>query len=113
MVWIVYASRGTFFVSVVALRLLGCYKPSGTFNFSCHLSGTRCCDVTHTGYGYLLIKDKRRLALGTFYHQLHHRYYECNYGNQEMPWDRWFFTFNDGTEEATRVTRERKKKMHA
>ena len=37
--------------------------------------------MTHTGYEDLLIKDKRRLALGTFYHQLHHRYYECNYGN--------------------------------
>ena len=69
--------------------------------------------MTHTGYEDLLIKDKRRLALGTFYHQLHHRYYECNYGNQEMPWDRWFGTFHDGSEEATRTTRNRKKKMHA
>ena len=69
--------------------------------------------MTHTGYEDLLIKDKRRLALGTFYHQLHHRYYECNYGNQEMPWDRWFGTFHDGSEEATRITRDRKKKMHA
>ena len=69
--------------------------------------------MTHTGYEDLLIKDKRRLALGTFYHQLHHRYYECNYGNQEMPWDRWFGTFHDGSEEATRTTRDRKKKMHA
>ena len=68
--------------------------------------------MTHAGYEDLLIKDKRRLALGTFYHQLHHRYYECNYGNQEMPWDRWFGTFNDGTDEATRITRERKRKMH-
>ena len=69
--------------------------------------------MTHTGYEDLLIKDKRRLALGTFYHQLHHRYYECNYGNQEMPWDRWFGTFHDGSAEATAVTRARKKKMHA
>ena len=68
--------------------------------------------MTHTGYEDLLIKDKRRLALGTFYHQLHHRYYECNYGNQEMPWDRWFGTFHDGSEEATSQTRARKKKMH-
>ena len=68
--------------------------------------------MTHTGYEDLLIKDKRRLALGTFYHQLHHRYYECNYGNQEMPWDRWFGTFHDGSEEATQITRDRKKKMH-
>ena len=68
--------------------------------------------MSHTGYESFLVKDKRRLALGTFYHQLHHRYYECNYGNQEMPWDRWFGTFHDGTEEATRITRERKKRMH-
>ncbi len=68
--------------------------------------------MTHTGYEDLLIKDKRKLALGTFYHQLHHRYYECNYGNQEMPWDRWFGTFHNGSEEGTRVTRARKKKMH-
>ena len=68
--------------------------------------------MTHTGYEDLLIKDKRRLALGTFYHQLHHRYYECNYGNQEMPWDRWFGTFHDGTEAATQETRARKKRMY-
>jgi sterol desaturase/sphingolipid hydroxylase (fatty acid hydroxylase superfamily) len=69
--------------------------------------------MTHSGYEDLLIKDKRRLALGTFYHQLHHRYYECNYGNQEMPWDRWFGTFHDGSERATVETRARKKAMHS
>jgi len=68
--------------------------------------------MTHAGYENLLLKDKRRLALGTFYHQLHHRYYECNYGNQEMPWDRWFGTFHDGSQNATKVTRARKKKMY-
>ena len=68
--------------------------------------------MTHTGYESLLIKDRRRLELGTFYHQLHHRYYECNYGNQEMPWDRWFGTFHDGTEAGNDETRERKKQMH-
>ena len=68
--------------------------------------------MTHTGYENLLIKDKKRLALGTFYHQLHHRYYECNYGNEEMPWDRWFGTFHDGSQLATEQTRVRKKIMH-
>jgi sterol desaturase/sphingolipid hydroxylase (fatty acid hydroxylase superfamily) len=68
--------------------------------------------MTHAGYEDLLVKDKRRLALGTFYHQLHHRYYECNYGNQEMPWDRWFGTFHDGSSDATAETRARKKEMH-
>lgn len=69
--------------------------------------------MTHTGYEDLLVKDKRRLALGTFYHTLHHRYYECNYGNQEMPWDRWFGTFHDGSEDGTVETRNRKRKMYA
>ncbi len=68
--------------------------------------------MTHAGYENLLIRDKRRLALGTFYHQLHHRYYECNYGNEEMPWDRWFGTFHDGSDLATEETRTRKKTMH-
>jgi Delta7-sterol 5-desaturase len=68
--------------------------------------------MTHTGYEALLIRDKRRLELGTFYHQLHHRYFECNYGNQEMPWDRWFGTFRDGSGEATVTTCARKKRMH-
>jgi lathosterol oxidase len=68
--------------------------------------------MTHTGYEDLLVRDKRRLALGTFYHQLHHRYYECNYGNQEMPWDRWFGTFHDGSDDGTQATRTRKKTMH-
>ena len=69
--------------------------------------------MTHTGYEDLLVKDKRRLALGTFYHTLHHRYFECNYGNQEMPWDRWFGTFHNGTDEATQDTRARKKRMYS
>lgn len=69
--------------------------------------------MTHTGYEDLLVKDKRSLALGTFYHTLHHRYFECNYGNQEMPWDRWFGTFHDGSTDATNVTRARKKKMYS
>ena len=69
--------------------------------------------MSHTGYENMLLKDKRRLALGTFYHQLHHRYFECNYGNQEMPWDRWFGTFHDGSEKATLETRARKKKMYS
>ncbi|MFK7943340.1 MAG: hypothetical protein AB8B85_10585 [Paracoccaceae bacterium] len=61
----------------------------------------------------LPVKDKRRLALGTFYHQLHHRFYECDSGNQGMPLDRWLGAFHDGSSEATSRIRARKKRMHA
>jgi sterol desaturase/sphingolipid hydroxylase (fatty acid hydroxylase superfamily) len=40
---------------------------------------------------------------------LHHRYFECNYGTAEMPWDRWFGSFHDGSEAATKRIRARKK----
>lgn len=61
----------------------------------------------HTGFESLLVKEKKKLTLGAFHHQLHHRYFECNYGNVEMPWDKWFGSFHDGTPEATRRMRER------
>ncbi|MEM7122527.1 MAG: sterol desaturase family protein [Pseudomonadota bacterium] len=56
--------------------------------------------TSHTGFEGLTVKDKNRLALGTFHHQMHHRYFRCNYGNLEMPWDKWFGSFHDGTEAA-------------
>lgn len=68
---------------------------------------------SHSGYEAIWVKDKSRLLIGAFFHQLHHRYYECNYGNAEMPWDKWFGTYHDGSEDATRRTRDRKRQMHA
>ncbi len=68
--------------------------------------------ASHSGFGGLLVRDRKRVELGDFFHQLHHRYFECNYGTAEMPWDRWFGSFHDGTEDATRRTRERKRRMH-
>jgi sterol desaturase/sphingolipid hydroxylase (fatty acid hydroxylase superfamily) len=56
--------------------------------------------TSHTGFENLLVEDRKRLALGTFHHQMHHRYFEVNYGNLEMPWDKWFGTFHDGTKAA-------------
>lgn len=56
--------------------------------------------TSHTGYEALLVKDRKSLSLGTFHHQMHHRYFEVNYGNLEMPWDKWFGTFHNGTQEA-------------
>ncbi len=65
--------------------------------------------TSHTGFEGLLVKNRNRLALGTFHHQMHHRYFECNYGNLEMPWDKWFGSFHDGTDEAHERMKERRK----
>ena len=67
--------------------------------------------TSHTGFEGLLVRDRNRLALGTFHHQMHHRYFECNYGNLEMPWDCWFGSFHDGTEESHERFQERRRRL--
>ncbi len=65
---------------------------------------------SHTGYESLLVNDRKSLALGTFHHQMHHRYFEVNYGNLEMPWDKWFGSFHDGTPEAHQRLKSRRQR---
>lgn len=67
--------------------------------------------TSHTGFEGLLVKDRSRLALGTFHHQLHHRYFECNYGNLEMPWDQWFGSFHDGDDAAHEAMQARRRRL--
>lgn len=67
--------------------------------------------TTHTGFEGLVVKDKNRLKLGTFHHQMHHRYFECNYGSLDVPWDKLFGSFHDGTVEADVRMKERKKRI--
>ena len=56
--------------------------------------------TTHTGYEGAWIRNRKRLHLGNFHHQMHHRFFEVNYGTLEVPWDKLFGTFHDGTPEA-------------
>ncbi|MEM9500143.1 MAG: sterol desaturase family protein [Pseudomonadota bacterium] len=63
---------------------------------------------SHSGYEGVLIKDRKRLETGDFFHQLHHRFFDCNYGTAEVPWDRIFGSFHDGSEQATTRLRDRK-----
>jgi len=66
-----------------------------------HLSYfTLSAATTHTGYQGIVRRGRIVLTLGTFHHQLHHRYFECNYGGLETPWDQWTGSFHDGTEQS-------------
>ncbi len=56
--------------------------------------------TTHTGYQGLIVKGRMILPLGTFHHQLHHRFFECNYGGLEVPMDKWTGNFHNGTAES-------------
>lgn len=67
--------------------------------------------VSHSGFEALLVNARKRMALGDFFHQLHHRYFECNYGTAEVPWDVAFGSFHNGTAEATKRIRDRKRAL--
>lgn len=67
--------------------------------------------TSHSGYQALVLGERAEFKIGSFFHQLHHRYFQCNYGTVEMPWDRWFGSFHDGTDSALRRLRQRKTDM--
>ena len=99
-----------FFSSILIHFIL----PSSPVHILFHMQHQSLTAATsHTGYEAMLIKDKKHLALGTFHHQMHHRYFDCNYGNLEMPWDKWFGSFHDGTEESHDAFKQRRRKMLA
>jgi len=68
--------------------------------------------VGHCGFDGFFISKKNKFALGHFHHQLHHRYFECNYGTIETPIDVWFKSFHDGTPAATKNMRNKRRKIH-
>ncbi|MEO0342754.1 MAG: sterol desaturase family protein [Pseudomonadota bacterium] len=65
--------------------------------------------TTHTGFEGVLFRNKKRLHLGNFHHQLHHRYFECNYGNLDVPWDMLFGSWHDGTDAGKAAMKKRLK----
>jgi sterol desaturase/sphingolipid hydroxylase (fatty acid hydroxylase superfamily) len=68
--------------------------------------------MSHSGFEKVIVKEGEVTRAGDFFHQLHHRYFECNYGTSEIPFDKWFGTYHDGTAEATERTRAHKKQMY-
>ena len=47
----------------------------------------------HSGYATLRVGRRFSIASANYFHYLHHRYFECNYGGPVMPFDKWFGTF--------------------
>ncbi|MGB1234201.1 MAG: sterol desaturase family protein [Planktomarina sp.] len=65
--------------------------------------------TTHTGFEGLFSGQKKRVHLGQFHHQMHHRFFEVNYGTPEVPWDKFFGTFHDGSAKAEEAMKVRLK----
>jgi lathosterol oxidase len=74
---------------------------------------TRCMApaFSHTGFEKVVTKDKILTEAADFHHQLHHKFFDCNYGTVDAPWDRWMGTLHDGSDAATVVIRERRRQL--
>lgn len=69
--------------------------------------------TSHAGFEKLKIGNLGGVEVGDFFHQLHHRFFECNYGTWETPWDQWFGTFHDGTDEGDALMKARQMRQKA
>ncbi|PPR54820.1 MAG: hypothetical protein CFH16_00136 [Alphaproteobacteria bacterium MarineAlpha5_Bin6] len=56
--------------------------------------------LTHSGFDKLFFSKKHIVEAGHYQHYLHHKYFECNYGDIIVPIDQWFGTFHDGSEKS-------------
>jgi len=68
----------------------------------------------HVGFHKLLTKRETVYGIGQrYFHFLHHRYFECNYGGDgTVPLDKWFGSWHDGTPESHEIMRNRRAKIH-
>lgn len=64
---------------------------------------------SHSGFDRFKITDDVNFHGGDYFHNLHHRYFEVNYGMLLLPLDKWFGTFHDGSVEAHEAMKDRRR----
>ena len=60
----------------------------------------------HLGYEKLIIDGKEKFDFDGYFHYLHHKFFECNYGTGVIALDKLFGTFHDGSKESQIVLRD-------
>ena len=65
----------------------------------------------HIGFEKLEVGDDKVVDAHAYGHYLHHKYFEVNYGDGLVPFDKLFGTYHDGSEEADVAMRERLKSL--
>ncbi|MCY4631978.1 MAG: sterol desaturase family protein [bacterium] len=62
----------------------------------------------HSNFDRIVVAGDRTLPAGDYFHDLHHKYFECNYGTPVVPVDAWAGTWHDGSPEAHERMRARR-----
>jgi sterol desaturase/sphingolipid hydroxylase (fatty acid hydroxylase superfamily) len=65
----------------------------------------------HSGFHRIEVNDKPNVKSGDYFHYLHHRYFDCNYGTPTVPLDKWFGSFHNGSPEAHGAMRGRHRRI--
>lgn len=63
----------------------------------------------HVGFDKIKTEGDVYLDSDGYFHYLHHRYFEVNYGDTLIPFDEWFGTFHDGSAECDEAMYRRMK----
>ncbi len=63
---------------------------------------------SHSGFNFVST-GRRRIPAGDWYHQLHHQYFDLNYGNTNAPLDKLFGSWHDGSKESLMAQKARSK----
>jgi sterol desaturase/sphingolipid hydroxylase (fatty acid hydroxylase superfamily) len=70
------------------------------------LSGTGAV-IGHIGFDKIELGDETAMDTHAYAHYLHHKYFEVNYADGALPFDKWMGTWHDGTPEGDRLMKER------
>lgn len=49
-----------------------------------------------------------KISFGSYFHYLHHRHFDCNYGEATIPLDEWFGSFMDGARTDSEISEARR-----
>ncbi len=93
-----------YFSTVVVQWLLALHPVNALFQL--HLAAFYPA-LGHAGFDKLKVGGRLDVDGGGYFHYLHHKHFECNYGGSLAPLDKLFGTFHDGTEAADAAMRAR------
>lgn len=70
------------------------------------ISGTGAV-IGHIGFDKIEFGNKSAMDTHAYAHYLHHKYFEVNFADGALPFDKWMGTWHDGTPDGDRLMKER------
>ena len=73
----------------------------------------------HAGFNRIVVggeagtESERTIGGGGYFHYLHHKFFTVNFGNEDIPFDKWFGSYHDGSPEAHETMIAKRKSRRA